>query len=329
MPSVDEPGEGPASTAKEVRMRDPSATRVDHSRIHRLLRSLVGVADVSLIVTPDGKLRSVAVLRDGHVQEHQLARNVVSGLKAGFGLRLQPADVQVVLDVAAWQQRAAAEAERRVASEPAQAAPAQASPIGPLANGAVHTNGNGKHASGNGNGNLASRPHGNGAAGLRRVRPVPVRVIKPVELQATPRPVTEPARVSSTDQEPRLEGIDVERQGATLRCRVSVRVGERTYAAIAEVRDAPTAEAELAARVTLDALRAGGLTTARLDGVSLTMIGDVVYLVAAVRTASATAARASAAPLVRTMAEAAAAAVLRAHGPIGFGEPRAALNGTI
>ena len=116
---------------------------------------------------------------------------------------------------------------------------------------------------------------------------------------------------------------------ATLRCRVSVGVGSRTFSAIAEVRDAPTAEAELAARVTLDALRAGGLTTTRLEGVSLTTLADVVYVVAAVRSAASAAPRASAAPLVSNMASAAAAAVLRAHGPVGIVEPRAALNGTI
>src|SRR5688500_3182942 len=253
-------------------MKEPSASRVDTSRIHRLLRALVGVADVSIIVTPEGKLRSVAVLRDGNVQEHQLVRNVVSGLKAGFGLRLDANDVQVILHADAWRQRAAAEAERRggaetAASQPAPASPAPSLPAPPAvtrphSKSAGHTNGNGKpcngksngnsHASGNGNG--ATRLNGNGSvSGSWRVQPAPVR-FTPLEPQATtPRLVTEPRRTSSSDNEPRLEAIDVERQGATLRCRVSVGVGSRTFSAIAEVRDAPTAEAELAARVTLDA----------------------------------------------------------------------------
>jgi hypothetical protein len=327
-------------------MRDPSAPRVDTSRIHRLLRALVGVADVSIIVTPEGKLRSVAVLRDGNVQEHQLVRNVVSGLKAGFGLRLDANDVQVILHADAWRQRAAAEAERRAAADtapslPAPALPAPSLPAPPAVtrphiSGAGPTNGNGIHINGkrNGhgraNGNGATRQNGNGSvSGNWRVQPAPVR-FTPLESQATSsRPVTEPRRTSSSDNEPRLEAIDVERQGATLRCRASVGVGSRTFSAIAEVRDAPTAEAELAARVTLDALRAGGLTTARLEGVSLTTLADVVYVVAAVRSAASAAPRASAAPLVSNMASAAAVAVLRAHGPVGIVEPRAALNGTI
>jgi hypothetical protein len=308
-------------------MREPSASRVDTSRIHRLLRSLVGVADVSIIVTPEGKLRSVAVLRDGNVQEHQLVRNVVSGLKAGFGLRLDANDVQVVLHADAWRQRAA-EAERVAGL--AQALPAPPAAARPPASGADHGNGNGKHASnGLANGSGGARPNGNGAADGNG-RPQDRVRITPFEAPATlPEQVTEPHRTSSSDQhEPRVDAIDVERQGATLRCRVSVRVAGRTFSAIAEMRDAPTAETELAARVTLDALRASGLTAARLDGVSLTTIGDMVYVVAAVRSGASTGPRASAAPLLRNMADAAAAAVLRAHGPI-VAEPRAALNGTI
>src|SRR5688500_3942962 len=133
-------------------MKEPSASRVDTSRIHRLLRSLVGVADVSIIVTPEGTLRSVAVLRDGNVQEHQLVRNVVSGLKAGFGLRLAATDVQVILHVDAWRQRAAAEAERRAAAEAAPSVPVPVPPLPtlpappavtrPHINGAGPSNGN-------------------------------------------------------------------------------------------------------------------------------------------------------------------------------------------
>jgi hypothetical protein len=331
MPLIDEPNEGHCRTARDVRMSNSSASFVDSTRIHRLLRSLVGVADVSIIVTPEGKLRSVAVLRDGNVQEHQLVRNVVSGLKAGFGLRLEPTDVQVVLHVDAWRQRAA-DAERRSAElmKSTPAAPTVTS--APIA-AATHTygNGSGKHTNGNGNGNGGPRLHGDRITGGNgRLHPFPMQ-LTPIESTPTqPRAVTAPARIAAPQQhEPSLESIDVERHGAALRCRVSVRVAERTYSAIAEVRDAPTAEAELAARVTLDALRAGGLSTARLDGVTLTTIGEVVYVVAAVRTAASAAPRASAAPLLRNMANAAAVAVLRAHGPVGIVEPSAALNGTI
>src|SRR5688572_10737811 len=169
--SDDGPNEGQENGRRMFAMRDPSASRVDTSRIHRLLRALVGVADVSIIVTPQGKLRSVAVLRDGNVQEHQLVRNVVSGLKAGFGLRLDANDVQVILHADAWRQRAAAEAERRGGAETAPSQPAPASPAPslpappavtrPHIKSAGYTNGNGKPSNGKSNGNSHASGNGN------------------------------------------------------------------------------------------------------------------------------------------------------------------------
>ena len=64
-------------------------------------------------------------------------------------------------------------------------------------------------------------------------------------------------------------------------------------------------------------VRYRGLTTARLDGVALTTIAEMVYVVAAIRPAGASAPRASAAPLLKTLGSAAATAVLRAQGPVG------------
>ena len=86
------------------------------------------------------------------------------------------------------------------------------------------------------------------------------------------------------------------------------------YSAIAEVPDGPSAEAELAARVAVDALRAGGLTSALLDGVGFITIAKTNYCVATVRESGSSTPRASAAPMIDSMAAAATAAVLTALG---------------
>jgi hypothetical protein len=111
-----------------------------------------------------------------------------------------------------------------------------------------------------------------------------------------------------------LERIDVERRAGTLRCRTVLALGERRYSAIAEVPDSPSAEAELAARVAVDALRAGGLTTAMLDGVGFITIAKTNYCVATVREPGNATPRAGAAPLIDSMAASATAAVLTALG---------------
>ena len=74
------------------------------------------------------------------------------------------------------------------------------------------------------------------------------------------------------------------------------------------------AEAELAARVAVDALRAGGLTTAMLDGVGYITIAKTNYCVATVREPGNATPRAGAAPLIDSMAASATAAVLTALG---------------
>jgi hypothetical protein len=137
--------------------------------------------------------------------------------------------------------------------------------------------------------------------------------------------VQEPVRAPGPDAgSMTLERLDVERNGATLRCHIVLALGARRYSAIAEVPDGPAVEADLAATVTLDALRAGALTSARLEGVGFTTIGETTYIVAGIRAASSGAKRASAAPLIGSMARSAALAVLGAVGPITADRQQAA-----
>jgi hypothetical protein len=205
----------------------------------------------------------------------------------------------------------------------------------PPKNGNGNGNGNGAHANGNdGHETIVYRNGGNGA------KPMPIND----HAHDARLPVREPVRRAVPDAVPIarqsaasadiiagaadllrsrhategvtgliLERIDVDRRNGTLRCRTVLALGDQRYSAIAEVPDTPSAEAELAARVAVDALRAGGLTNAMLDGVGFITLGKTNYCVAPVREAGKPH-RASAAPLIDSMAASATAAVLTALG---------------
>lgn len=194
-------------------------------------------------------------------------------------------------------------------------------------NAAVKANGNGP-AKTNGNGANGHGPSANGAAEpvlpRKRVQDGPVAdagdtiVVRPssapADVVAAAAELIARRAAADTNAGLVLERIDVERRMGTLRCRTVLALGDHRYSAIAEVPDSPSAEAELAARVAVDALRAGGLTTAMLDGVGFITIGKTNYCVATVREAGQPHPRASAAPLTDSMAAAATAAVLTALG---------------
>jgi hypothetical protein len=315
-------------------------TAVPDTRVEKLLRSVVGVAGVHVTLDAQRVLQRVSILREGRIQEHQLIRNVVSALKAGLGIHLGPAQVHVLADEESWRRATSASAMSpadvglaAAESDPQPGHDAQP----PERNGGGRQyagNGNGRHA--NGNGKHAERDDGRNGNG---VHPAPADRLSNgaaarhdlasglagADRRFEPIPCMWPLESAPVE----LESITVERHARAIRCRVTVRIGGGAYSAAAETHDSPSAEADLAARVTLDALRAGGLTSTRLDGVSLTTIADTVYVVAAVRSASSTTPHASAAPLDRNLAAAAAAAVLRAHGtPDPLVRDPAAGNGT-
>jgi hypothetical protein len=333
-------------------------------RIDRLIRSLVGVTDLRLSGGGDRPL-TVHVLRDARVQDHQLIGNIVSGLRAGLGIALDPARVRLY--------DAFDEATARLEPPVAAAAVPPAAPAGPAVPPSVSgdvaadasasgtrtggsagngANGNG-HANGNGNGHAHGNGHanGNGAAGNGVGRSAPadhvtngdggaalpadpspeqaqradrVRRVRARGRTAQVRPLGGPGEPAHDALAAALAGrvagaeglqlhrVDVERHGGKVRCRVVLERGEERFAAVADALDGPTAEAELAARVALDALRAGGIGTASLDGVSFITIGDTNYVAAAVRHAGEAYPRASTAPLVDSTAWSSAVAVLSA-----------------
>jgi hypothetical protein len=268
-------------------------------------------------------LRAVHILRDSGTQPHQLIRNIVSGLQAGFGIQVLPTQVHIHDDAVVFEAIEVA-ADVLAEGDAESATPAASAPPAPA---------NGKHANGNGNG--AAKPSaangtahdGNGTRARRTpVRPQPRRD-PPDEATIVVRPSVAPADVVAAaagllESRPplddttglRLERIDVDRRGGMLRCRTVLGLGDRLYSAIAEGADSPSAEAELAARVAVDALRAGGLTTAMLDGVGFITIAKTNYCVVTVRVPGSSTPRASAAPLIDSMAASATAAVLNALG---------------
>jgi hypothetical protein len=59
----------------------------------RLVRSLVGVADVSIKAGPDGRIRGVCVTPAEGAPERQVLKNVMSALMAGLGISIDSAAV--------------------------------------------------------------------------------------------------------------------------------------------------------------------------------------------------------------------------------------------
>lgn len=295
-------------------------------RIDRLLRSLVGVADLRLLWDAAASLRVVHILRTPDVQEHQLVRNIVSGLRAGFGIRLDPAHVCVHADAAIFGD--VAPAHDPDTSAPATNGGSAHAPAGGNGHGngngnAQHGNGNGQHGNGNGNGNARPVPHATDVSA--RETAADTASGEP-RAQARPRPPGEAARLLARAQRAgaaagddaatgvQLERVDIERYTASVRCRVVLKLDGRRCSAVAEAADSPAVEAELAARVALDALRAGGLSAATLEGVTFLTIAGTNYVATAVRAAGEPLPRASAAPYIDGIAWSAAAAVLAAAG---------------
>jgi hypothetical protein len=334
-------------------------------RVNRLLRSLVGVVDMRTEWFPAGTLRHVYILRESTMHDHQIVRNVVSGLEAGLGIRLAAASVRVHADASAFgvavapldiiaALQAPAPLQAPVQSHPVTSvkpngngAPGDvSSPAGHQSpvlksrlpangNGYVQPNGRSYHALGlldvreplgeaqytngrsnghaNGTRNGVSKSATNGAESSTPVDTAATSNVGAADCGADAAlldAVLQPGTAT-------LQRVVMERNGGMLRCRVAVDVRGCTYAAAAEVPDGADVEAELAARVTLDAMRAARLTSARLYGIEYARIGDVTYVVVALRGPTSPASRTSAAPLLDSKAHAAAQAVLNATAPRG------------
>jgi hypothetical protein len=130
----------------------------------RLVRSLVGVADVSIKAGPDGRIRGVCVTPAVGAPERQVLKNVMSALMAGLGISIdsaavflappgftEPKPAEPVPPVAqpSAPEPVQAKAAASRAPEPALAPELRAKAGGGNANG----NGNGKGSNGHTNGN--------------------------------------------------------------------------------------------------------------------------------------------------------------------------------
>lgn len=295
-------------------MTHASAPEQTAQRVDRLLRSLVGIVDVRP-VWEGARLRSLHVLKDGAVPETQLIRNAVSGLKAGFGMVLDVSAIRIYGDTVAFAcavEGLTGPAESPPTERPAPPTNGRESGTTPATNGAAaHGTPPSPPPALPGNGVARARAVTNGAAQGNGYKPRPVARAAAAESAAPAN-----GKLPLDDSGIQLERLEMERHGAMLRCRIILALDGHKYSAIAEAPNGPAAEAELAAKVTLDALRAGALTAARLDGIGFSKVGDTTYLLAAVREPSAGHSRASASPLIESMARSAAEAVLRVVGPI-------------
>lgn len=327
-------------------------TPPDQTRIDRLLRSVAGVSDLALTVSATGRLTAVSVLRAPHIQQHQIVRNIVSAMHAAFAIRLEQRQVHVHDTVDTFGPARVSSPAPAATPLPKNVAPLNGN--GSNGNGAshgAHGNGNGNGSNGNGHGHGNGHgSNGNGSNGAATKVDAPATAASPVSharvdgVVAEARPlghaaetvrevIRQGAALIAGPADPviakpvaaarsqraggapvQLERIDFERRGATARCRVELKQGSLSFAAVAEALDGPTVEAELAARVTLDALRAAGMTTAELQGVKLVAIAKMDYVVAAVRHNAGEIPLAGAAPLVDSVAWSAAATVLSAAG---------------
>ncbi|HSJ24301.1 MAG TPA: hypothetical protein VK929_06530 [Longimicrobiales bacterium] len=316
-----------------------SASMQMERNVDRLLRSLVGVLDYAATWSDTRRLQRLDILKDAAVEEHQLVRNVVSGLGAGCGIRLERSSVRVFacqkmfesLPLSGPSAAGSAGRGQAATSRPEASAPLAASRPGREA----PLNGNGHHPP------AVTRRPGDGSAGASPAPPPAVE--PPVPMVSRPagtarssfqviggdRPaqtwpsgdagIIRPGHGSQGHVSAiRLDQLEFENRGATLRCRVVLSAGEHVYSAIAETPGGGAAEADLAAGVTLDALRAGSLTTARMEGVGFTAINGRTYIVAALREPGAAEVRAGSAPVQDSVGRAAAVAMLAAVGPVAM-----------
>jgi hypothetical protein len=243
-------------------------------------------------------------------------RNVVSGLGAGCGVRLERSSVRVFVDAEEFAAAREASVSAPVPAEMQKHEVYEGSANGDRPHAEPAGRRNGHHAL-----VIGPRSAVPAAPVLHAPRRPVVREEEPdvLRLPVAPRPATTSTVPESTDPVPgalTINRIELEPRGATLRCRVVLGLGDHIYSAIAEVPSTPTAEAEISARVTLDALRAGELASARLEGVGFSTIGDTTYVLASVRDIGGVTPRAGAVALQDSMARAACSAVLAAVGPI-------------
>lgn len=207
-----------------------------------LLRSLVGVAGVSVKSDADGVLRGIVIQPEPGVPAHRVGRDVLSALKARFGLNLDPDAITIIAPEAETEMQRPTDREwpdssvtgttrdpderKRNGNVPATSESAVTSSAPDPAAGPSGLPASPEHRA-------SDEPGGRDAPRLGII----AGHVGPVSLL------------------PHLESAEVEALERGLRCRITVAVGDERFHGVAEATAGFTAEAELAARVTLDALR--------------------------------------------------------------------------
>lgn len=253
-----------------------------------LVRSLVGVAGVSLKADAKGVLREILIVPEPGVSDRRIGRDVLSALQARFGVTLDPGAITVAAPEAETDGGRVRETDWPVSSVSDEAPGKRRLAAVPERNGNV--------------GGIAR--DGTAASGGVRV-PKDARDVR----MAAP----EQGADAGFDV-PRLELAQIEPVERGLRCRIAIVVGAERFDGVAEAPTGFTAEAELAARVTLDAMRSARTPREPLQfrGVQLLDLAGQPHVVVslAVWTGNDFEALAGAEPVRTTVAEAAARAIL-------------------
>lgn len=286
-----------------------------------LVRSLVGVAGVSVKSDVDGALCEIVIIPEPGTSDRSVGRDVRSALKARFGLSIDPGTITIATP------EADTEKQRPLDSvDPAW----PGSSVSPQVR-----DGNGIPVGPNRNGDVP----GASESAVKRHDPEPLAGPKPGSTQARDRqsaaaPESEAAarmdvpaepahtRVGDSLSGPQLERVEMETLERGLRCRITIAAGDERFQGVAEAATGFTAEAELAARTTLDAMRSARMPRepVQLQGVSLIDLAGRPHVVVslAVWKGDAFEPLAGAEPVGDSVAEAAARSVfgsLKVHMP--------------
>jgi hypothetical protein len=193
-----------------------------------LVRSLVGVAGVSGRADADGVLSGLTVVPEPGISDRRIGRDVQSAIKARFGVSLDSGAITIAAPATETEVQRPLVPDWPVSSIPAAGRDREHRPDEPKRNG--NENGAGRSALSTPTAEPVSSPS-SGLLGTHALEP------------------------GHRDPLPALESATVEPLERGLRCRITIGLGEERFHGVAEVPAGFTAEAELAARVTLDALR--------------------------------------------------------------------------
>jgi hypothetical protein len=325
------------------------ASRDTFQSIERLVRSLVGVAGAAITVAPDGSIESLTITPEPGSSDRQVLQNVTSALLAGLGVdiaasRMRIGDAGAIVDVTTNGRHPARkpDGDRPPASAARAAAEPSDEPAPPHPRARTRTN---KHlvaepaapTTDAADADVSDEGEENGTRELRDqaatindstprfrrqtraptlARSASFSSVKAIPLAGAAALAAVEESMPDLTLRPRLEKLELHCPGNQLRCHVVLAVGPDRFLAVAESFDTPGAAIELAARVTLDALRAARIPTAPMQfgGAAIAEVGTRPHVVVSVQIWSGQAfePHAGAAAANNSFEEAAALAVLQA-----------------